>query len=184
MEFLNRTDGIPKTQGIERLYETFEDFRKDAILCLSGRDGTGKPLSQSEELAIGWAVFNHARCQKPANIIGRNEDRHHTGITSAHGVTSEYFQGGILNPNRWSPFFNHCWVLGGIKGGLDFMTVTDCRSVSREVCRSASLSILQIDGYLRTRNWRLLPKLKWHATSEMTIQYWIIRAGHSTSSSR
>ncbi|KAJ7279143.1 hypothetical protein C8J57DRAFT_154650 [Mycena rebaudengoi] len=133
-DFIRKTrGGLPVTQGDETLYRSFDHFSMDATLCLFGRDGYKKPMSKSEELAIGWAVFNHANWPKEFIVFGRNEDRLHSGIVSKYGITSEYFQGGILNPEKWNPFINDCWALGGIKAGNAFMPVTDFMSLSRKV---------------------------------------------------
>ncbi len=132
--------GLPATQGDERGYQSFNHFQKDARLCLYGWDGYKKKISTNEELETAWAVYNHAKFPKELIVFGRNEDRLHTGIVEAHQTTSEYFQGGILNPDRWNPLINDCWVLGGIKGGNSFISVTDFMSLSREVCYLIILS--------------------------------------------
>ncbi|KAJ7476537.1 hypothetical protein FB451DRAFT_245303 [Mycena latifolia] len=144
--FLRATDlGESRTNGSERLYESFDDFRKDAVLCLIGRDGKNNPMSQNDELRIGWAVYNHARYPKEFLLFGRGEDRLHSGIVGEYGVTSEYFHGGLLNTERWNTFINDCWVLGGIKAGLRFMTVTDFTSRTREELASPNASIRKDD---------------------------------------
>jgi hypothetical protein len=139
-DFIRKTrGGLPVTQGDETLYRSFDHFSMDATLCLFGRNGYKKPMSKSEELAIGWAVFNHANWPKEFIVFGRNEDRLHSGIVSKYEITSEYFQGGILNPEKWNPFINDCWALGGIKAGNAFMPVTDFMSLSRKVCYQCTM---------------------------------------------
>jgi hypothetical protein len=133
-ELIRRTGGgIAPTQGKERLYESFLAFSKDAALCLFGRDGLKKPFAEVEELSTGWAILNHAMHPKAYLVCGRNEDRPHSGILKHSGITSEFFQGGVLHPTRWNPFINDCWVLGGIKAGLPFIAVTDFMTLSRTV---------------------------------------------------
>ncbi|KAJ7476545.1 hypothetical protein FB451DRAFT_1460659 [Mycena latifolia] len=145
-EFLRATNlGQSRTNGSERLYKSFDDFRKDAILCLIGCDGNNKPMSPDNELGIGWAVFNHAQYPKEFLLFGRAEDRLHSGIVGEYGVTSEYFQGGLLSPERWNTFINDCWLLGGIKAGVRFMTVADFASCTREDLTSPNESKLRED---------------------------------------
>lgn len=131
-------DGKSLTSGAEREYRTFEDFKKDAELCLIGFNIDGKPVPAEQELAVGWAVFCHARYPKECLLFGRMEDVLNTGVMEKHGVTSDVFQGGILNPPIWNPFINDCWVLGGIKANLKFMLFTDIVSLSRKVSRNIS----------------------------------------------
>lgn len=131
--YINYTNGgQPATTGDERQYNNFEDFCKDTQYCLFGYDGWNKVMSE-EEMHIAWAVYNHARHPKECLLIGRANDRLHSGIVVAHGITSEYFTGGVLNPNRWNLLINDVWVLGGIKAGLPFISVTDFIALSRKV---------------------------------------------------
>lgn len=131
--FIKLTNGgQPATTRDERQYNSFEDFCKDAQYCLFGCDGWNKVMSREEEMHIAWAVYNHARYPKEFLLIGRATDRLHSGIMATHGITSEYFTGGLLNPNRWNLLINDVWVLGGIKAGLPFISVTDFMSLSRK----------------------------------------------------
>jgi len=180
---LSTNGGLSATKGDERLYETFSDFKKDARLCVYGWDGYKKKFSSNEELDTAWAVYNHAKFPKELLVFGRIEDRLHSGIVKAHQTTSEYFQGGILNADRWNPLVNDCWVLGGIKGGNAFMSVTDFMSLSREVCYLIILSRL-CRQYLTVLGRTLsLPVLARKQTlSEMMIRSWTILANRFISS--
>jgi hypothetical protein len=129
-----------RTNSSKQLYESYDDFCEDALHCLVGHDGNKSPMSQDEELMIGWAVYNHARYPKDFLLFGSAEDRLNSRIAEEYGVTSEYFQGGLLNPERWSLFVNDCWILGGIKAGLPFMTVTDFATHTRQVFDSGHRS--------------------------------------------
>ena len=150
-KFIKQTNGgQTTTQGNERKYDTFADFCKDARACLIGFDGWEHAISAGQELAMAYALYRNAAASESPLLLGRSEDRLHTGIVSAHGLGNEYFAGGVMHPQKWTALMNEAFMAAGIKSNRPFLTVTDLASFSRQVSKPARyFSLLTIKRTLR-----------------------------------
>lgn len=123
-----------------RPYSSREDFDKEARHLLVGRDASNNPIPKREELARGWGLFNNAKQahlggldERDRTIVfGRTQDVNHTEAAQL-GFTSEFSHGAVLMPERWNYFMNTCWVMGGVKGGADFVSGTRFEQVPRDL---------------------------------------------------
>lgn len=115
----------PKPTNYDR-----KSFDAECANLTIGKNDDGRPLSKREELARGWAIFDNARSARPQFeqsgfiAFGRLRETSNTG-SAKFGYTSEYDNGAVFKPEDWSIFINNCWVMGGIKGGSSFASISE-----------------------------------------------------------
>ncbi|KAI6130689.1 hypothetical protein EDD16DRAFT_1700647 [Pisolithus croceorrhizus] len=130
--FKRTNGGKPFTEGLQRLYQTFEDFTLDAKHCLIGRDQTNRRIPVREELERTWALYMNILNATDTIILGRDRDIFHTGVLSKFKGISEYTTGQILAMECWTFGGNNAFILGIIKGHKTVTSLTTFQRASRQ----------------------------------------------------
>jgi len=126
----------------EQLFMAHAARCRDAIQAVMPRWYRGLQTLE-QEFAYGYAMYTNARqgalgmmILGDESIRGEKELLENMGVTSVtpagaakviQGALADQRQtrGAVLNELYWWPFFNDCWVLGGVHGKMEFHLAFD-----------------------------------------------------------